>query len=366
MIGPPTVVYRWRYYGLRIGFSLALTCLLLELAGAWLIHSGRIPAEPPRYAIPKPKEPRTVDYNPDFGAWYLPHRRHVHRRACFTAVYETTSYGAVDRERTRETDGDRTVVLGDSFAMGHGVNRADRVSEQLEALTGSEHMNFGLSGANHIQYYLIYKHLARAFEHNTVLVFLLPDNDLTDGPREGRYWAYWDGEGPDFVLKFSVPRPEDSIAHPSRLAPTVSTHDALGALSYTYAVADWVAGYLKVLRGGRDRHYAGYFDYPEEQLQKLRYSLRVLREEADHRRLIVVLIPRLMDFLRYDDERRSPIAEALSADASELSFELIDLLPEQYERHKGRWKDLFLGCDGHWSPLGHSDAAKLINSRLES
>lgn len=344
----------------RLAFNLILSLILLELVAAAFIHTGRLPARPPRYGVPRAEEARVTDHNPHFGAWYRPHRRFEHQRACFNVVYETNGYGAVDRERSREGRPHRTIVLGDSFAMGHGVQRSDRFSERLEAHTGVEHMNFGLSGANHIQYYLIYKHLAKEFSHDTIMVFVLPDNDFTDGPRANRYWPYWAGTWPEYRLAFAIERIEDSKAHPRHISTRLTLHDVLATLSYTYNAADWVAGYLKILKAGRSHRYAGYFDASPDQLMKFKHSMRQLQAEADDRRMVLVLIPRLMDFLRFDREQRNPLADELRPFAEKTGYELVDLLPPMYEKYRGAWGSLFLGCDGHWSPLGHSEAARIV------
>jgi hypothetical protein len=44
-----------------------------------------------------------------------------------------------------------------------------------------------------------------------VIVAILPDNDFrNDKPKPDRYRPYWDGEYPDYTLRYSTDRLEDS------------------------------------------------------------------------------------------------------------------------------------------------------------
>ena len=350
----------------RLAMSVGFTLLLLELGAAGLISMGQVPARYPTFTVPKPREPFFIDIDPRFGAWHPPDRSLVHRRACFDVEYHSNSYGALDIERERQATTHRTIVLGDSFATGHGVRAQDRFSNRLEALTSIPHLNFGAGGTGPTQYLKVYEHLAREFSHDRVLVSVLPANDFFDDePTRIRYRPYWDGEYPNYSLRYSLPSPADSQHHPSHFRERVTLHDALGSYSFLYNALDWVAGALKVVgRRGQGRDYAGYFDFNEGQLNRLRYSLERLTELAPAGKLAVVTIPRYVDLTRYSRTGDNPLGTALSRFAAETGFEFIDLLPPMHRAYAGREADLFLDCDGHWSPLGHDVAARILSDRL--
>lgn len=352
---------------LKVGLSVGLTLLLLEAGAAAVIYSGTIPSRVPSFDIPEGKQAFFVDIDPKFGAWHPPNKTHGHRRACFETSYRSNSYGALDVERERQSDRPRVVVLGDSFATGHGVVEQDRFSNQLQQLTSIPHMNFAAGGTGPTQYLMVYEHLARQFSHDRVLVSVLPANDFFDDePTTVRYRPYWDGEYPNYDLRYTLDRPSDSKHHPSQFDAAVTAHDVLGSFSYFYNAADWVAGARKLMKSqGRKQDYAGYFDYTDAQLQRLRYSLEQLHAASPDGRLSVMLIPRYLDLSRHKQEGgRNPLGDALTAVAAEVGFQFVDMLPPMAKQYAGREHELFLGCDGHWSPLGHRVAAETLQQRL--
>jgi hypothetical protein len=309
--------------------------------------------------------PYAVDIDPHFGAWHMPNAESEHKRACFSTRYETNSYGALDVERPRKAQGSRVIVLGDSFTVGHGVLRDKRYSDRLEQLTGIPHLNFGAGGTYPTQYFLTYKHLAREFSHDRVLVGILPDNDFDEGPDGERYRPYWDGEYPSYTLRYSLARVEDSLRHPSHIRTELTAHDVLSQLSFFYNVADWVAGYRKVMHRRPDRpNYAGYFDFDDKKLLRMRYSLEQLRAIVPEGRLAVMAMPRLIDITRFKAEGENPFGTQMTRIAREVGFDFIDMLPLMAEAYAGRERELYLECDGHWSPQGHDFAAKTLRARL--
>lgn len=354
-----------RSIALKVLVSLALTLGLLECGAAAMIYTGRIPSQLPTYAWPKAEAPFWIDSDPHFGAWHAPNRTVEHRRACFATHYRSNSYGALDVERPRQAAGSRTVVLGDSFTVGHGVLEDQRFSNRLEQLTGIPHMNFGAGGTYPAQYFLVYKHLASQFAHDRVLVGILPDNDFDEGPDGTRYRPYWEGEYPNYTLKYSMARVEDSTRHASKTPVGLTAHDILGAYSFFYNAADYVAGYRKVMERRADRpNFAGYFDFTDKQLVRMRYSLEQIYALAPDHKLAVMAMPRLIDITRYQQEKKNPFGEKMTKIAAEVGFDFVDMLPLMAEQYKGRERDLYLGCDGHWGPEGHDFAAKTLRARL--
>lgn len=345
--------------------SVGLTLLMIECGSAAMIYSGRIPAAVPSFELPKAEPPFWVDSDPHFGPWHAPNRTVEHKRACFSTSYRSNSYGALDIERPRSAQGPRAVVLGDSFTVGHGVVEDKRFSNRLEQLTGIPFMNFGAGGTSVVQYFLVYKHLASQFAHDRVLVGVLPDNDFDEGPHETRYRPYWKGEYPNYTLQYSLPRIEDSVRHPSRAESSLTAHDVLGAFSFFYNAADYVAGYRKVIERREDRpNYAGYFDFDAQQLARMRYSLEQIYALAPEHRMAVMAMPRLIDITRYNQEKKNPFGDAMTKIASEVGFQFVDMLPLMAKAYAGRERDLYLGCDGHWGPEGHDFAAKVLKERL--
>jgi hypothetical protein len=116
-----------------------------------------------------------VDVDERFSVWHIPNASHRHKKACFDVEYRANSYGARDIERVKVSDKKRVIALGDSFTEGNGVAREDRLTNLLEKETGLEHLNFASSGGfGTTIHYLVYKHLASQFSHESVLINILP------------------------------------------------------------------------------------------------------------------------------------------------------------------------------------------------
>jgi len=145
----------------------------------------------------------------------------------------------------------------------------------------------------------------------------------------------------------------------------ITAHDVLGSISFFYNVADWVAGYRKVMHRRPDRpNYAGYFDFDDTKLLRMRYSLEQLYALVPEHRLTVMAMPRLIDLERFKAEGKNPFGTAMTRIASEVGFQFVDMLPLMAEAYAGRERALYLECDGHWSAAGHDFAAKALMERM--
>jgi hypothetical protein len=95
----------------------------------------------------------------------------------------------------------------------------------------------------------------------------------------------------------------------------------------------------------------------------MKYSLERIREEAGDRRVVIFTIPRRNDFQRYGELKLSPLGAELSLFAQKNHIDYIDLLPLMFKQHN-LW-ELFLGCDGHWSPKGNYEAEKILLEKFK-
>lgn len=142
-----------------------------------------------------------------WGVWHKPHARDRHVTRCFDVQYQSNSIGARDDEFSKEAQPGvtRVILLGDSFAEGYGVDFASTSQALIEQYAGVEVLNFGSAGDfGPVQYYLLYDRVARQFEHDTVIVYLLPANDFRDNDYAARhdipalvptYRPYWKSTG---------------------------------------------------------------------------------------------------------------------------------------------------------------------------
>lgn len=380
------------YFGLsshrRISQNVALSVsttvillLLLEVGAHSLIRMGtfgQVIVEFRRYYItPDIASNKPLfwgDFNEQTGRWRTAHTNYsalycggdsVHRR--------TNSVGASDQERTllrSNPNKKRVVVLGDSFMEGMLVNYDERMSNRLEAVTGREHLNFAINGSSPINYYLIYKSIAKRFEHDVVLVGLLPANDFQDyTPAEAYtlvewpiYRPYWSGQYPHYTLKYSLNNINQSISRnnrtPGELLKTVDSvyrrlpfadqfkADVLSN-SGVYKVAQSLASRMAVTNG-RMTHYEQFSD---AEFNHMRYSLDQLVKEAAGKKVVFLSLPIQNDIDAVRNGHKNQLDGRLRQFCNQKGILFIPLLPE-FLKYKGNMADLYVTCDGHWSKKG--------------
>jgi hypothetical protein len=347
-----------------VALNFLVFAVLAELGCLLFINLTNWPSSKPSYHISD--NWFWVDLNPVFGVWHRPNGHFVHRGGCYTVEYDTNSYGARDVERSVHSTRARTVMLGDSFIEGVGVQARDRLSNILERDTGREHLNFGTGGDfGPLQYALLYKTMAAAFDHDLVVVGVLPDNDFRDMSlsygrihHAGRYRPYY---ADDF-----------SVVYEGQLKPNGGEGfwDHVEAAMRAYLASYQVGQYLYTRMYWYRRSYnpySGYNDYDDVDLARLKQALRDIKKAADARRarMAVFLIPRTIDFQRLHQAGTDRLGPVLESWGAEAGIPVKDLLPEMDARSKGDYQSYFLSCDGHWSPYGGAVAAEILEPWLD-
>lgn len=340
----------------RLALSLLIFAVTAELCSLAAVHFKSWPSSRPTYHLNR--NLFWEDINPSFGVWHAPNSTFFHQMGCFSVQYTTNSYGARDVERSLHSSAPRTVMLGDSFIEGLGLADRDRLSNILERDTGREHLNFGTGGNfSPLQYALLYKSLASNFDHNEVLVGVLPDNDFFEMDLDwGRRYK------PDRYRPYYTQ--DLSVAYLGHLRPNAEEglSDRAEAILRAYLASYHVGQYMySLLYWQRRPPYSGFNDYTDVDLTRLKKSLEDIKATADahHARAEVFLIPRYVDFTRYRQgaDRLGPVMEAWGA-ANGIAVN--DLLPPMDAASGGDLRSYFLPCDGHWSPRGAATAAQVL------
>ncbi len=351
---------------LKRAAGVAVICVLtLEALSAIAIEGGYIAADAPNYRIPG-SQPFWVDRNPHFGMWHEADTEYVHTKSCFSITYRTNAYGARDRMRAREAKPPRVVMLGDSFTEGYGLERKDRASDLLEARTGIEHLNFGTSGHfGPTQSWLLYKHLAKRFVHDVVVLNLLPDNDFTDddpkhiGAYADQYRPYLRQTADGYELKYANAdkrgaSERDLRREQRRFAGRLVRNFSYGANAFNYFKGVLLHGAARDDDAGRDlgSGYSGYFDFTKDQAERLVEVITRLMDEAGTRQVFITLIPRPADL---ETAAPSPLPGILQVLTG--GYENLHVIDFRDKFRGADWKPYYRDCDGHWSPAGAKAAA---------
>jgi hypothetical protein len=336
--------------------------VLAELASIIIVNFSKWPSSKPSYHVNY--NSFWADINPAFGVWHRSDSHFIHKEGCFTVQYDTNSYGARDVERSLHSSAPRTIVLGDSFVEGLGIPADERLTEILEKDTGREHLNFGTGGNfGPLQYALLYKTMASSFDHNLVLVGVLPDNDFRDMSLD--YWKSI-GAGNRFRPYYAA---DFSILYAGHFQANAGEGfwDHVEAVLRAYLASYHVGQFLYSQFYWRNASpYSGYNDYDDVDLARLKHALEDIKTTADAHgaQLQVFLIPRANDFQRLQQAGTNRLGPVMETWGRESGIPVKDLLPAMDALAKNDYMSYFLKCDGHWSARGDAVAAEVLEPWL--
>lgn len=352
-------------------FVLLITFFLIEGLLAVCSHYSLIEIKKPPYTLEISRQEFAQDIHPVIGTWHYPLVSVRHKQGCLDVSYQSNSFGSRDRERNLTSIKSRAVVLGDSFMEGLGLPSHQRLSEVMESLTGNEHLNFGVTGTGPLHYLLVYQEIAKKFEHDTVLVGILPQNDFLDlDPEYGkrvyanRYKPYLIGEYPNYQIKYF--REKLKLEEQRNLIVTnfFKIKIFFRGYSYTYNALRFAWNHYKLKKHIPEKGmYSGYYYFTQEQWQRLVYVLKEFKKLTVGKRLVVFTIPTVKDFIRNPSGSDTPAEREMIKLSKELNFEYIDLFKEMAKKVSDP-KEYYLSCDGHWNDKGNQTAANIIYNKL--
>jgi hypothetical protein len=146
-----------------------------------------------------PERDRFWKYDSLFGWAHKPGQEGIFETPQFRTHVRINDKGLRDRSHSYEgqNDGQRILVLGDSFAWGYGVEESERFSQILEKSLDVEVVNAGVSGYSTDQELLWYRNEGIKYETDLVIL-VVTGNDVGDNAQELVSTIYYK---PRFVLE---------------------------------------------------------------------------------------------------------------------------------------------------------------------
>lgn len=294
-----------------------------------------------------------------YGYKHAPLSTYQIKKNCLNNHYRFNSLGFRGTEYTTSSSVKRVVVLGDSFMEGVGVEEDERLSNLLQKETGVPHLNFSMGDKGTTQSFVIYDSIASKYDHNVVLFSIYPTNDLIDddpnyGKTPNSIRPCWDGEYPDYSLRFF---PENAPKYKRR----ATIKYILKQFTYTYNALFFLKQLLLSHQSDKDFPRTGYFNYSTEQLNRMKYSILKLNEKAKSKKVIVMCIPSTTDLNQSKNGEHLNIEFHLKKLCEEHNIEFIGLYND-FKSSKNI-SSLFHTCDSHWTDLGHKKAKSCILSK---
>lgn len=281
----------------------------------------------------------------------------------------TNSLGMRDDEPGPKT-GPRVLLLGDSFAMGYGVERGELFADRLEAELGVDVVNAGTGGYEIVHQARVLAELGPGLDPDLVVYALYLGNDLAQNDE----WEL----GPDGGLRST--KREYPVRRPGEWKLARLVRNAVYGIRKSRGEQDgeWLPfeGYLGLCE--RELGEEAAADYADAD--------RLLGDLAERSRrlgvpLLVVLLPyrsMVEAEARASLARRIPDLEArydLSRPAREIGARLAargidhaDATPFLAGEHRRLGVPLYYPVDGHLTATGHEALARflapLVRARL--
>jgi hypothetical protein len=324
-----------------------------------------------------------------WGAWHKNLFTQKHISDCFDANYETNSIGARDDEFDfLTTKNVKTwILLGDSMSEGYGVNKKYIFETVVEKEKNLNLFNFSSGGDfGPLQYYLIYKNLAKKYNHNGIIIGYFPQNDLTDNnyyiwKNSGmnlffnleRYRPYSSKKGEQFnyfIPKNAIPQNDFNYVKNS-----TKSYFAKILIENTWT-SNTIRTFLhlhkrttnennKEIKNYQNVNYSSFYDYEKNLLDENIFWIKKIIDESKELEKILIVLPSKNDIKRFLNNKDNSnifkdIEFALNPEKNKKIKIINPLkqLPNNYE-------DIFLKCDGHYSAYGHKWIANILNESIE-
>ena len=312
-----------------------------------------------------------------WGAWHIADLKVGHSKSCFDITMTFNEVGARD-DSFANLPTSSLILLGDSFAEGYGVMK-DKTSERLiEEWLGVPVLNFGASGSfGPLQELLIYEEF-KHFPHQGLIIYVLPDNDFTDNDLEvwrnrnqTRYRPYFSQSGDPLIPYYfptAVPR-DNFLGSYSPIKKIIKEYFWLANALRTVLML--IRGDAQYIVNEQDNYplHSMFYDASDKQQSNLISAYEAILQAADNKNVLFVLIPRINDIARWENESNRDGYQHSYWYQSFINFQnrteqrveilnLIEYLPSQT-------KELFFECDGHWSPHGNRWAADIISNFIK-
>ena len=332
--------------------------------------------------------PVFTQYDPDIGASYRPNVAGwaVKENRIFVRTNSHGFRGPDVSVRKTDPSAFRIAVLGDSFTAGFQVEYGELFSsvmaEQLGLCEGLsdrpiEVLNFGVSGMGTPREILMYRHRARVFEPDLVLLMFNDPNDLRNNhPLLERnnflpYFVFENGDlvlddsfrtNPNFVRKLRYSNPRNGIMNQFRLLQFVN-----------FSLVSWIQG-----RGQRDPDSDAsakpqqfpWLNPSDEvwseswRLTEAQIAMLAMEVERDGAMFVLSATP----CCSLDQDGNRIIGGRLQSIADGGGFTFVDLFGDFVEKIQETGRSYlyfdFLGRNGgHWNALGHRVAGtRLANA----
>ncbi len=342
--------------------------------------------DPPNVYLKQPKQNIKNYWNEKevWGAWHEKNFKVRHVKECFDIEYKTNEIGARDDTFNKINGQDNIILLGDSFAEGYGIEKKNMFETKIEKFTGKKVLNFSSSkDFGLIQYILIYENLAKNYNHNTIIISFLPNNDFKDNDfifykenkldfinKKQRHRPYYIKSENKYKILFPSKKNEKNLDLINFLKNYFWSSNVLRTIKYIHISQKLKKAKKKLLsndlKDNKTEHITDYYFTSKYQQEAIIFFLQKFIKENSKKNILFFTIPLFEDYkIVQNNDYRDEIfwwKKIKSFEDQYKNFYFLDLIDYATEDYK----DYFFPnkCDGHWNRDGHEWAGKIISKYM--
>lgn len=345
-------------------FSLSI-CNLLNLCTS------------PSYSLKIKNNNHWVDHDL-YGVWHKPNSSYIHKSDCFSAKYNFNNFGAKDKKRTINGK-NRTLLIGDSYVEGYGVDNDKNFSYLIENNSKHEieYLNFSSSGYfGSTQYYILIKDLLKKIEFDRVILFLNPASDFEDDSfdfaklfHDKKYRPYYDLNTNEIFYY--------NQNHQLKINQNNSIRRILDNFTYSYKLLRYLKQQIDLFLKKKhinnisnisDGNYISYFDkYPKKTFEILKRNLfninnLLLENEI---RLIVSTVPSKKDIVYFNSKNNSEnnLDNELKRYLDNMDVKFFKIM-QLNDKNNMIELDSYFTCNDHFNEDGQRILSNIIKEKL--
>lgn len=266
------------------------------------------------------------------GPWHKNNYSSKHKTRCFNVVYQSNNIGARDDVNYNiDYFKNSTILVGDSFAEGHGVSFENTFFYLLK-IDKNNTVNLGAGGSNPLQNLRRFEKLVEDKKNiDEIIYFFLPQND----------WL---------SVKQSKDKDDKKITKINNFNFYPKIIDLLSR--YTYSINTLMTA--KFLFLNKDKSYDNW-SYNYKDSNNIDYTFKKIIDilQLNVSKKTLVIIPTRKDFKSIGDNKSYKELywyKKINILSNKFNFKIIDLY--DFSNIKEQYK-YFHECDGHWNNYGN-------------
>ena len=283
--------------------------------------------------------------NKYFGNWHKPNSTSRHKTRCFDVKYKSNNLGARDNQDYNLNHYNQsTILIGDSFAEGFGVNFEKTFFYYLKNFKKNS-INLGVSGTNPSNHLDRFNYLIENKKKiNELIYFFLPQNDWVN------YSIYKNNENK------RGNKDNDNLKNHEFKISIIRILD-----KFTYSINTIKT--LKFIYFNKNTLYEKMsYNFEDKKSIDLTYKkiLELLKLNIPKKTIIIIPTRKDFQFLNNTDYKNKYWYKKILSLSKKHNFKIIDLY--EYFDSNIQYK-YFLECDGHWSNFGNLSAFKVYKNQ---